>query len=59
MLYIRKLKPKLNTQVDSELFTLVIRNAKLETANEKDIEKYPFRLHAYICFFEALVLIEV
>ena len=36
MLYIRKLKPKLNTQVDSELFTLVIRNAKLETANERD-----------------------
>ena len=40
MLYIRKLKPKLNTQVDSELFTLVMRNAKLETANERDIEKH-------------------
>ena len=40
MLYIRKLKPKLNTQIDSELFTLVIRNAKLETANERDIEKH-------------------
>ena len=40
MLYIRKLKPKLNTQVDPELFSLVIRNAKLETANERDIEKH-------------------
>ena len=38
MLYIRKLK--INAQVDSELITLVIRNAKLETANERDIEKH-------------------
>ena len=40
MLYIRKLKPSLNTQENSELFTLKIRNAKLENSNTRDIEKY-------------------
>jgi len=40
MLYIRKLKPSLNTQENSELFTLIIRNAKLENSNTRDIEKY-------------------
>jgi len=40
MLYIRKLKPSLNTQEKSELFTLVIRNVKLDTAITRDIEKY-------------------
>jgi len=29
MLYIRKLKPSLNKQLESELFTLIIRNVKL------------------------------
>ena len=28
MLYIRKLKPKLNGQLESELFTLIIRNVR-------------------------------
>ena len=40
MLYIRKLKPTLNTQENSELFTLIIRNAKLNNDITRDIEKY-------------------
>ena len=33
MLYIRKLKPSLNKQLESELFTLIIRNVQLENSN--------------------------
>jgi predicted GIY-YIG superfamily endonuclease len=40
MLYIRKLKPSLNTQENSELFTLIIRNAQLKTSITRDIGKY-------------------
>ena len=38
--YALRIHKKIETQVDSELFTLIIRNAKLETANERDIEKH-------------------
>ena len=40
MLYIRKLKPSLNTQENTELFTLIIRNAQLKTSITRDIGKY-------------------
>ena len=40
MLYIRKLKPSLNTQENSELFILIIRNAQLKTSITRDIGKY-------------------
>ena len=40
MLYIRKLKPTINKQTESELFTLIIRNVKLESSLERDIQKY-------------------
>jgi len=40
MLYIRKLKPTLNKQKESELFTLIIKNVKLETSITRDIQKY-------------------
>jgi hypothetical protein len=46
MLYIRKLKPTLNKQLKSELFTLIIRNVKLETSITRDSQKYitkPFK----------------
>ena len=40
MLYIRKLKPKLNQQLESELFTLIIRNVRQENSITRDIQKY-------------------
>jgi hypothetical protein len=40
MLYIRKLKPTLNKQKESELFTLIIRNVKMENSITRDIQKY-------------------
>ena len=40
MLYIRKLKPTLNVQKDSELFTLIISNVQLESSITRDIQKY-------------------
>jgi hypothetical protein len=40
MLYIRKLKPTLNKQLESELFTLIIRNVKLDTSITRDAQKY-------------------
>jgi hypothetical protein len=40
MLYIRKLKPTINKQTEGELFTLIIRNIKLESSMERDIQKY-------------------
>jgi hypothetical protein len=40
MLYIRKLKPTLNKQKESELFTLIIKNVKLETSITRDIQIY-------------------
>ena len=40
MLYIRKLKPKLNKQLESELFTLIIRNVRQENSITRDIQKY-------------------
>ena len=39
MLYIRKMKPTLNKQMESELFTLIIRNVKLETSITRDTQK--------------------
>jgi hypothetical protein len=39
MLYIRKLNPSLNRQMNSELFTLIIRNLKTENSITKDIQK--------------------
>ena len=40
MLYIRKLKPSLNKQLESELFTLIIRNTRQENSITRDIQKY-------------------
>ena len=40
MLYIRKLKPTLNKQVESELFTLIIRNVQLDNSITRDAQKY-------------------
>ena len=40
MLYIRKLKPTLNKQKETELFTLIIRNDKMENSITRDIQKY-------------------
>jgi hypothetical protein len=40
MLYIRKYKPTINKQTEGELFTLIIRNVKLESSIERDIQKY-------------------
>jgi hypothetical protein len=39
MLYIRILKPTINKQTEGELFTLIIRNVKLETSIERDIQR--------------------
>ena len=39
MLYIRKLKPSLNIQKDSQLFTLIIRKSKQEDSLTKDFQK--------------------
>ncbi len=42
MLYIRKLKLTINKQTEGELFTQIdtIRNVKLESSMERDIQKY-------------------
>ena len=40
MLYIRKLNPSLNRQMNSELFSLIIRNVKQDDSITKDIQKY-------------------
>ena len=40
MLYIRKLKPSLHKQVESELFTLIIRNVQLENSITRDKQNY-------------------
>ena len=40
MLYIRKLKPSLNKQLESELFTLIIRNVKLVNSITSDTQRY-------------------
>ena len=40
MLYIRKLKPQLNKQIESELFTLIIRNLQLENSITRNFQKY-------------------
>ena len=40
MLYIRKLNPTLNRQMNSELFTFVIRNSKKDSDFTNDIQKY-------------------
>jgi hypothetical protein len=40
MLYIRKLKPTINKPTEGKLFTLIIRNVKLETSTERDIQIY-------------------
>ena len=40
MLYIRKLKPSLNKQLESELFTLIIRNVKLVNSITSDAQRY-------------------
>ena len=39
MLYIRKLKPQLNKQIESELFTLIIRNVQLENLITRYFQK--------------------
>ena len=36
----RKLKPTLNKQKESELFTLIIRNVKMDNSITRDIQKY-------------------
>jgi hypothetical protein len=40
MLYIRKFNPSLNRQMNSDLFTLVIRNIQQNNSIMKDIQKY-------------------
>ena len=40
ILYIRKLNPSLNRQMNSELFSFVIRNAIKDSDITRDIEKY-------------------
>jgi hypothetical protein len=40
MLYIRKFKPTINKQTEGELFTLILRNVKLESSMERDVQKY-------------------
>ena len=40
ILYIRKLKPSLNKQLESELFTLIIRNVKLVNSITSDAQRY-------------------
>ena len=40
MLYIRKRKPSLNKQLESELFTLIIRNVKLVNSITSDAQRY-------------------
>ena len=40
MLYIRKYKPSLNVQKDSQLFTFIIRNSKQENDKTRDFQKY-------------------
>ena len=40
MLYIRKLNPSINRQMDSELFSFVIRNAIKDCDKTKDIQTY-------------------
>ena len=40
MLYIRKLKPSLNKQLEYELFTLIIRNVKLVNSITSDAQRY-------------------
>ncbi len=39
ILFIRKLKPTINKQTEGELFTLIMRNVKLESSMERDIQK--------------------
>ena len=40
MLHIRKLKPSLNKQIESELFILIIRNVKLANSITSDAQRY-------------------
>ena len=40
MLYICKLKPSLNIQNESDLFTLIIRNTQQTNDFTRDIQKY-------------------
>jgi hypothetical protein len=40
MLYIRKFNPSLNRQMNSDLFTLVIRNIQQNNSIMKGIQKY-------------------
>ena len=40
MLHIRKLKTSLNKQIESELFTLIIRNVKLANSITSDAQRY-------------------
>ena len=40
MLYIRKFNPTLNKQLESELFTLIIRNVKLVNSITSDTQRY-------------------
>ena len=40
MLWIRKFNPSLNRQMNSELFTLIIRNTQKENYITRDIQKY-------------------
>ena len=40
MLYIRKFKPSLNVQKDSQLFTFIIRNSKQVNDKTRDFQKY-------------------
>ena len=40
MLCIRKIKPSLKKQQDSQLFTLAIRNQQLDKDITRDVERY-------------------
>jgi hypothetical protein len=48
MLYIRKFNPTLNKQLESELFTLIIRNVKLVNSITSDTQRYHKNTHKQI-----------
>jgi ABC-type transport system involved in cytochrome bd biosynthesis fused ATPase/permease subunit len=51
MLYIRKLNPSLNRQMNSELFTLIIRNLKQKKKYYKRYSKELVKSKKFVLFF--------
>ena len=48
MLHILKFSPTLNKQLESELFTLIIRNVKLVNSVTNDTQRYHNNTHEQI-----------